>query len=504
MVDLVVGSGPSGVAAAQGLLARGRQVLMIDAGEVLENEQEQIRAGLAQLAPQDWREADLQRMRTKPGAGPQRFGSDFMFRDRDGVAAELPPWLGLRPSFAAGGLSNAWGAAVLPYRQEDLADWPLSAADLAPHYRAVDRFMPVSGQSDDLAGLFPEQDCRDLKPLPQSLQARALLERLQRHHAKLARTGVFFGAARQAASGDCRLCGLCLHGCPYGYIFKAQDIVTQMAAHAGFQYRPGWRLDRFVEEGGGVQVWGGGQTLEVERLFLATGVLSTARTVLASLAPRQELTLLDSQHAFLPMLQRWASSGDPAGEPRHALTQLFVELTDPEVSPFTVHAQVYTYNELYAPDMEARFLRRNRALRPVFEALARRLIVAQIFLHSDHSHRALLSLAANGRLTARRLDNPEMAPTAWRARRRLARAFSVAGLIPLLAASRLEPVGSSYHAGGTLPMRIRPQGLQTDLLGRPAGLSRVHVVDASVLPSIPATTITYSVMANAHRIASLS
>lgn len=42
------------------------------------------------------------------------------------------------------------------------------------------------------------------------------------------------------------------------------------------------------------------------------------------------------------------------------------------------------------------------------------------------------------------------------------------------------------------------------MLGRPHGLSRVHVVDASVLPSIPATTISYLVMANAHRIATES
>jgi choline dehydrogenase-like flavoprotein len=42
---------------------------------------------------------------------------------------------------------------------------------------------------------------------------------------------------------------------------------------------------------------------------------------------------------------------------------------------------------------------------------------------------------------------------------------------------------------------------QSDRLGRPAGLARLHVVDASSLPAIPATTITLSVMANAHRIA---
>ena len=49
-------------------------------------------------------------------------------------------------------------------------------------------------------------------------------------------------------------------------------------------------------------------------------------------------------------------------------------------------------------------------------------------------------------------------------------------------------------------MRNTPGAGDSDLLGRPLGASRIHVVDASVLPSIPATTITFGVMANAHRI----
>ena len=49
-------------------------------------------------------------------------------------------------------------------------------------------------------------------------------------------------------------------------------------------------------------------------------------------------------------------------------------------------------------------------------------------------------------------------------------------------------------------MRSNPGAFEADLLGRPSGFSNVHLVDASVFPSLPATTITLSVMANAHRI----
>ena len=46
------------------------------------------------------------------------FGSDFPYCE----TAEKIPWhnhgTGLKPSLALGGLSNVWGAAMLPYREE--------------------------------------------------------------------------------------------------------------------------------------------------------------------------------------------------------------------------------------------------------------------------------------------------------------------------------------------------------------------------------------------------
>jgi choline dehydrogenase-like flavoprotein len=76
------------------------------------------------------------------------------------------------------------------------------------------------------------------------------------------------------------------------------------------------------------------------------------------------------------------------------------------------------------------------------------------------------------------------------------------GGIPTVAS--LGAPGESVHCGGTFPMRKSPGDLETDTLGRPTGFSRVHVVDASVFPSLAAATITLTAMANAHRIASQS
>jgi hypothetical protein len=67
---------------------------------------------------------------------------------------------------------------------------------------------------------------------------------------------------------------------------------------------------------------------------------------------------------------------------------------------------------------------------------------------------------------------------------------------------RFSNPGSGTHCGSSFPMRARPSApFDTDALGRPFGWRRVHAVDASILPSIPGTTLAFAVMANAVRIA---
>ena len=67
---------------------------------------------------------------------------------------------------------------------------------------------------------------------------------------------------------------------------------------------------------------------------------------------------------------------------------------------------------------------------------------------------------------------------------------------------QVKDPGTSYHFGGSFPMTEKPTEIfQSDALGRPTGYQRVHLIDSSCLPSIPASTITLSVMADAHRIA---
>lgn len=504
--DIIIGSGPSGVAAAAALIARGREVLMLDAGLTMDAAAQGLKERMGAFEPDRWSAADRDAIgavrRSEKSDSIRPFGSDFLFRPAQGTEALAEPAgvHGLRPSFAKGGLSNGWGASVLPYHERDFDGWPIGLADLAPHYRAVAPMLGMAARRDGLADLFSGCPVDEERLLPQSRQAAELLRRMECKRPALARLGVHFGASRQAIADGCRACAMCLYGCPYGLIFNAAREVDRMVAEGGLTYRGGVVASGFAETADGIIVQAGGERFEGERLFIACGVLPTTLLALASLGlTDREVTILDSQHFYLPMLHGW-SAGDPATDPRHTLAQLFWEIDDPAVEAHLVHAQLYTYNDTYAPDMRSRFGPFAGVAKPLIEAMSRRLIVAQAFLHSDVSPAIGARLDGSG-LAFRRIENDRTAGAITRTKGRIAQAARMAGLFPLTPLLRPGRLGTSFHCGGSLPMRQNPNAGETDTLGRPAGLKRTHIVDASVFPTVPAPTITFSVMANAHRIA---
>jgi choline dehydrogenase-like flavoprotein len=127
----------------------------------------------------------------------------------------------------------------------------------------------------------------------------------------------------------------------------------------------------------------------------------------------------------------------------------------------------------------------------------------QGYLHSDESATIEMTLKRVGEKDFLQLDarpNPESRRIVKKILRELLSQTRRLGGIVVPPMLQIAEPGRGYHSGGSIPMRAQPGIFESDTLGRPHGWSRVHAVDASVLPSIPATTITFSVMANAHRI----
>lgn len=510
---VVVGSGPAGVACAHALLAAGATVTMLDAGLELEAGRQARLAELRSTPRARWGRASLDFLRegveVSGGGIPLKlaYGSDFPYREPSSAGIERDGVDG-KPSFARGGLSNVWGASVMPFRAEEMEGWPIHAHDLAPHYRAVLGLMPFSARSDRLADEFPlfHDGPGALQVSP---QASSLLADLERAQPGLQARGIQFGASRlavQAASdghAGCVYCGLCMYGCPYEYIYSSATTLDHLLQNPKFTYRSGMVAERVSESGSHAEVAVHGldgrspSTVRADRVFVACGVFSTARLILGSLeAYDRTVRAADNCYFLLPLI-RYRNRREAAREPLHTLAQVFLEVLDPSVGPHVSHLQVYTFNELYRTQYRRMLGPLERLAGPV---LLGRTLLIQGYLHSELSPGINVTLRRDGRLELSVDANARTVPALAALKRKLRSERGSLRGFPVTPALRVGRPGRGFHTGATFPMRSKPAPLESDVLGRPHGFSRVHVVDASVLPALPATTITLSVMANAHRI----
>lgn len=513
----VVGSGPASISAAMALVQRGLRVTILDGGKTLEPDRQAVLDRLATQKPGQWSPPDLDRLRgddqsSRHGSihSKRTYGSEYPYDDIAEPLVADPDHTPFHYSMASGGLSNVWGASILPSHQRDMDAWPITAADLAAHYRAVLEFMPSTGIRDDLDDLLPAYVPSE-QTLNPSRQITDLLADLQKRRPAMRKAGIHFGRSRVAVEAQpCVYCGLCLYGCPYSLIYSSAFTLKKLIATGMVDYRPGHVVERLESIPGGVTVHardtaGNMVKLDAKRAFVGAGVIPSAWIALNSLNAFDEpVTMLDSQYFIFPFF-RFSRTPAVDTEPLSSLVQAFMEIDDSRVSPHLVHVEVFSYSDFLKRALMAtplRFLLWNRWMQ---SQLFGRLLVLQCFLHSDQSARLTLRLTRDpqGRPKLDLQGAPQRGPywSAVKAGLKLAaNALKLRGL-PVVPAMQFAEPGRSYHSGGTFPMRRTPGRLETDLLGQLPALPRVHFVDASVFPSIPATTITLTVMANAHRIA---
>jgi choline dehydrogenase-like flavoprotein len=495
---------------------------MVDAGIRLEPERAEIVNNLGKSPPELWSPEHLQQLMQGNGQDTKgiplklKFGSNYPYRDAESHLGVSNNGVALRASLAFGGLSTVWGATMLPYIGEDVADWPIGIQQLSPHYEAVLRLTGLSAERDDLTALLPlfTESPGYLVP---SRQASSMWRTLCRNRNKLRDEGILYGrarlaikAARDPQDSGCLYCGMCMYGCPYGYIYSSEHTVPQFQRNQQFSYQPDVVVTTVEEAADHVIVRGYHRLtrrpidVKAERVYLAAGVIATTGILLRSMAAyERSIMMKDSQYFLLPLLLT-TRIPNVRDERLYTLSQIFLEILDPEISPYSVHLQVYSFNSLIG-----RAVRKSMGpLAGILELLAReiegRLMLAQGYIHSAQSGGIAVMLCGEPgkeRLQLAPVVNPETKRVVHKVVRKLLKNSFKLGALPLPPLLNVAQPGRGFHAGGTFPMRKRPGEFETDIWGRPAGWQRVHAVDATILPSIAATTITFPVMANAHRIA---
>lgn len=521
-MNVVIGSGLAAVGAIRALLKRGIRPVVLDIGRELPSDLEQTRRSMSLREPthwsaDEWRE--LGRNESTARRVPRKlvFGSGFFYAEEEAIMESWnqeilgsPPW-----SPARGGFSVGWGAAVLPPAQSDISDWPITRPELLENMRTVLEGVPLSEPDDELGSVFGRLRPLGSEVLPLTLGQRKLLERLRDARVEHESKRLLVGQSRLLTqAGDtsdlrCRMCGHCSSGCVYGSIYTAEQQIDRWIREEAVDYRRDATVFKLHESNDSVQIrfLSGGQveTLEADRVFLASGAVNTTRILLNSCSSELQFATVRRTGGSLHLFA--SASPLPVSWPEvNTQTSHFVSFRDESISRYWSHVQIGQPNELILKRLGLTHENVESLIGRARKLAASHMVAATQNLHSDHGPTYQIRISQNDSkvpvMYTTQYLTKESRFVARRFSKELSRQLQKVGLFRLPVTRVGSRTALSYHFGASFPMASQPTDANhTDTLGRPFGWQRVHAVDTSVLPAIPATTVGLLTMANAHRIA---
>jgi choline dehydrogenase-like flavoprotein len=515
---VIIGSGISAISAAKELVRNGIKPTILDKGDQLDHQIEEIVRQMRLQTPKEWSKKNRQLITknptiTKKGI-PKKllFGSDYLY----GKPTEDSPIIGKGAappfSYAQGGLSVGWGGAILPADDCDLLDWPISHSDLAPFYDAVMSDLPLSAVDDDLSQNFPLHTTHS-SPLRLSSGNQKLLSLLQKK-IPLEKDNLLVGQARlltrvNSLGGDsgCQYCGECMSGCVYGCIYKASQDLHKLCESGSVEYIRGAHVQTLKQGKDSIKIKflleGNSEQIESQKILLAAGALNSSRIVMESIGIFDQKIEMKVRAGFvIPALSFRHLPNDISKE--NTQPGLFLEFKSKSISNHWVHTQLSTPNEFVYKRMKADLESRGLAAFVKRKALSHS-IVAFCNMHSKHadSYHIWLKEGTNGKaaqLHYQREENEVTQKAITEVQRNLKSILRRINFYTLPFMSQTN--SGSYHVGATLPMTINSDNpLTSDINGEIRGLPGVFTIDTAAFPSLPGTTLGLLAMANAARIA---
>jgi choline dehydrogenase-like flavoprotein len=502
----IIGSGPSGIACAHALLKRGLSVTMLDAGLELEEKKQHL---LQDPLYPDTLHPELRHQLNENNLIKLSYGSDYPYAAvANHIDIAMDQHIHCAPSFAKGGLSNVWGAFVEQYSNSDLSSWPITTDQLNFYYDKVREFMPWAMAEENSSN----PKTRNYFHL--SNQAKTIMEHFSLHKINLADQGFVFKPATLAVGFNldtklsCNYCGSCQHGCPRKLIYSSAHTLAELNKNPQFHYLQNIIVTHVAESAQAINLFAMHRlskeklTFSGSQLFCAAGpIISTQLILQATNQYKQKIRFADSTHFMLPCLMS-KRVNNVVKEQLHTLCQLNLKLTNKKIASQAINLQIYTFMDHYVDKFKKIFGRHYQWIAPLLTPILDRLVVIQGHLASADSHQFDLELLADNKLQLTAAINNNVSISTKRLIKYLQKNKRYLGLTPISFMFKLSKICKSFHYGSSMPMSLQPGGFQTDIWGKPLGLQRLHVVDATIFPTIPAGSITPTIMANAYRIAS--
>lgn len=502
---VVIGSGLASVASIWGVIAANpeKRIVVLDVGITSPIGDPSRNSDLDASGNRSSNSLDSNKSFSKLLRIPKKTlqGTDYFSRHDESLLRITAQGITPPLSHALGGLAAGWGAAVLPLATIDYKRWLLPNNFLEEFYGKVLQLVPYSCVADDLLELFPvmtpSRDVIRIGP-----DERSLLSRLEKGKSKT----FVAGQSRllvDASTSGCTYCKRCMSGCEIGAIFSPAKEIRELVQSNKIEYRPRSFVKSIEPQESNVlirfQIEGEEKTLQCERVFLAAGATGSAQILCCSSIFGISGCELKTRGGYMVPMLNLFRFGSKREENANTLSSIFIEQRAKGFIGF-IHTQLSLNNELVDDAINKLGF---KLLRQLLVRLRPLICVGLINFSSHHSGRFQMKVEHDVERKATHLltEYDEIRPN----RRYLLRFLLLStikylrsGLVPIWIFAKRN--SGSYHVGGSFPMRVNPSRGETDLDGRLNEVDRVHLVDLSVFPDIPGTTVGLTEMANAYRI----
>ena len=463
--DLIIGTGPTAWAAAEGVIARGGFPVLLDFG-LHPNIAAPLIKGTSSLAVKG--DSERATLFSYPKS---------LISASDG--RHLPV------SSARGGLSKIWGAGILMRSIEELSDLEPISNGLNSAFHALYDLLPSTGSNDQLSNRFPLPSAQGVAPT--SSRYENFISKMQKSN-----SDVLVGHPRMAMKTEnsaCVRCGMCLNGCPESLFFSADLYLKNLELLGKCKFEVGPALSIESSESSSIVRTPFGR-IEARRIYLAAGPIATPALLQRSNLAPTFIEVMDSAVFYSGLINQNVASGNES------------EFTSSNASIFSdssgaddFQIAVYESNPEYLDRIKSVVPKLGNFIRLPKFALNRINPVIG-FLDSSVSGRLELNYYG-GRTWVKRRPSTETRAHVNKALTRTSFALKGTGIHVLKRMSVIPVAGSGYHSGASLPMG----GQFVDFDARLKAAPSVMLVDATSLPNIPAGSHTFTAMANAYRVA---
>jgi choline dehydrogenase-like flavoprotein len=512
---IVIGSSLAAYGAILAARKANSSITVIDTGVLLPSSAQTLKTKMSQSTSPGKRADFLAQLNllNKPAVNrslPQKslFGSKYFYESNPLADGHILPF-----SRALGGYSVGWGGAFLPPRPEDIQIFPFQYSELWFAMNEVAKSLPIPSHFDSLTRFFPNLDeTLAHKPIEMSPAQQKLLDMMKPIICEDVANTVLVGQARLLTrtngSHPCTYCGLCNSGCAFDSIFTAELEIRQLIAQNKISYIPRIQVNYVKETEQRIYVYGmhlddkREVCFTADKCFMAAGVINSTAIVLRSYEDLPRNITIQKTGGFVRPYFSIRKLGFDWPK-QNTQSSIFVEVFNQKISPYWIHCQVATPNELVLQHLGFfRLASKSSFVRFIIKSLLSRTFTVMVNLHSATGpHYKLRFVDSNSEQLF--LGSLEVPINYKKVERKADRFFLLKffhrGFLPIPFTKRGITHAPGYHIGGSIPMGSKNH-LSSNALGQITEGSRLHIVDTTTLSAVPGTTVGLLTMSHAYRI----